>query len=54
MPNSRYMSEKQTREDLVDRQLRKVGWIKSYVKEEVNSVRSNFQRERVRAVCEPR
>lgn len=37
------MDEKQTREELIDKQLKAVGWLKSYVKEEVNSIRSNFK-----------
>ena len=38
------MNEKQTREQLIDKQLKSVGWLKSYIKEEVNSVRSDFRR----------
>lgn len=41
--SSSEMSEKQTREELIDKQLKKAGWLKTYVKEEVNSVRSNFK-----------
>lgn len=37
------MSEKQTREELIDRQLKHVGWTKTYTKGEVNSVKSNFK-----------
>src|SRR3989339_962645 len=37
------MDEKQTREQLIDKQLKSVGWLKSYIKEEVNSVRSKFK-----------
>jgi len=37
------MDEKQTREQLIDKQLRAVGWLKKYIKEEVNSVKSNFK-----------
>ena len=37
------MNEKQTRQELIDRQLRSVGWTKKYVKEEVNSVKSDFR-----------
>lgn len=36
------MSERKTRE-FIDKQLVKAGWIKRYVKDEVNSVRSNFK-----------
>ncbi len=36
------MDEKQTREQLIDKQLVTAGWLKKYVKDEVNSVRSNF------------
>lgn len=42
MKDKRKMSEKQTREH-IDKQLRDVGWLKKYVKDEVNSVRSNFK-----------
>jgi type I restriction enzyme R subunit len=38
------MNEKQTREQLIDKQLKAVGWLKSYIKEEVNSIKSNFKR----------
>src|SRR2546429_6531793 len=37
------MSEKQTRKELIDKQLRHVGWTSTYTKEEVNSVRSDFK-----------
>ena len=37
------MNEKQTREQLIDKQLESAGWIKKYIKEEVNSVRSDFR-----------
>ena len=37
------MNEKQTRENLIDKQLKAAGWVKKYVKEEVNSVRSDFR-----------
>ncbi|MCK5474493.1 MAG: restriction endonuclease subunit R, partial [Candidatus Aenigmarchaeota archaeon] len=40
------MDEKQTREQLIDKQLESAGWskrIKKYIKEEVNSVKSNFK-----------
>ncbi len=37
------MSEKQTRNELIDKQLRHVGWTSTYTKEEVNSVRSDFK-----------
>lgn len=43
MKDTNDMNERQTREHLIDKQLRNVGWIKSYVKEEVNSVRSDFK-----------
>ena len=36
------MNEKETRK-FIDKQLENVGWIKRYVKDEVNSVRSNFK-----------
>ncbi len=37
------MNEKQTRLELIDKQLKNVGWNKRYIKEEVNSVKSNFK-----------
>jgi type I restriction enzyme, R subunit len=37
------LSEKQTREQLIDEALRKTNWKKEYIKEEVNSVKSNFK-----------
>ena len=37
------MDEKQTREQLIDKQLKSAGWLKSYIKEEVNSIKSNFK-----------
>jgi type I restriction enzyme, R subunit len=42
MKDKRKMSEKQTRE-YIDKQLKNAGWLKKYVKDEVNSVRSNFK-----------
>lgn len=38
------MDEKQTREQLIDKQLKKVGWLKTYIKEEVNTLKSDFRR----------
>ncbi|MBU1976550.1 MAG: DEAD/DEAH box helicase family protein, partial [Nanoarchaeota archaeon] len=37
------MDEKTTREQLIDKQLRTADWLKKYIKEEVNSVKSNFK-----------
>ncbi len=37
-----YLNEKSTRQYLIDKQLKDVGWIQNYVKEEVNSVMSDF------------
>ena len=37
------MDEKQTREQLIDKQLKTAGWLKKYIKEEANSVRSKFK-----------
>ena len=37
------MDEQTTREQLIDKQLRTAGWIKKYIKEEVNSIKSNFK-----------
>ena len=37
------MNAKQTREQLIDNQLKTVGWLKNYIREEVNSVRSKFK-----------
>lgn len=36
-------NEHKTRKDLIDPALRKVGWLSKYIKEEVNSVKSNFK-----------
>ncbi|MCH8519867.1 MAG: DEAD/DEAH box helicase family protein [Nanoarchaeota archaeon] len=36
-------TEKQTREELIDKALRKSSWLHKYIKEEVNSVKSNFK-----------
>ncbi|MBI4739309.1 DEAD/DEAH box helicase family protein, partial [Candidatus Woesearchaeota archaeon] len=36
------MDEKQTREQLIDKQLVTAGWLKKYVKEEINTIKSNF------------
>ena len=35
---SKQLDEKSTREQLIDKQLRAAGWIKKYIKEEVNSI----------------
>ena len=37
------MDEKQIRAKLINKQLKTVGWLKKYVKEEVNSAKSNFK-----------
>ncbi len=37
------LSEKKTREQLIDKQLKERGWLKKYIKEEVNSVKSDFK-----------
>src|SRR2546428_2764606 len=42
MKDPSQMDEKQTREEMIDRQLRHVGWISRYLKLEVNSVKSDF------------
>jgi type I restriction enzyme R subunit len=36
------MNELQTRKELIDPFLRRMGWIDKYIKEEVNSVKSDF------------
>jgi type I restriction enzyme R subunit len=36
------ISENQTRKQLIDPLLAKMGWLNKYIKEEVNSVKSNF------------
>lgn len=36
-------TESQTREELIDTHLKKTGWLKKYIKEEVNSVKSDFK-----------
>jgi len=35
---SKQLDEKSTREQLINKQLRAAGWIKKYIKEEVNSI----------------
>jgi len=37
------LSEKETRQRIIDPQLADAGWLKRYVKEEVNSLKSNFK-----------
>ena len=37
------LSERETRKKVIDPQLKGVGWYKEYVKEEVNSLKSNFK-----------
>jgi len=37
------LSEKETREKIIDPILERVGWIKKYIKEEVNSLKSDFK-----------
>jgi len=39
MKNKNDPSEQETREQIIDKQLRNVGWIKKYVKDEVNSIK---------------
>jgi type I restriction enzyme, R subunit len=41
--NGKKISEAKTRELFIDKQLAKEGWLKKYIKDEVNSVRSNFK-----------
>ena len=36
-------TEYQTRKELIDPVLKKVGWMDRYIKEEVNSVKSDFK-----------
>ena len=38
------ITEKKTREEFIDKQLAKEGWIKKYIKDQVNSIRSNFDK----------
>ncbi|MFT4244542.1 MAG: DEAD/DEAH box helicase family protein [Candidatus Woesearchaeota archaeon] len=38
-----HFTEKQTREKLIDNSLKQAGWLSKYIKEEVNSVKSNFK-----------
>ncbi|MDP2766561.1 MAG: helicase-related protein, partial [Candidatus Methanoperedens sp.] len=40
--NSKSINELQTRKELIDPVLRKMGWIDKYIKQEVNSVKSDF------------
>lgn len=37
------LNEKQTRKRLIDTELKRVGWLEKYIKEEVNSVKSDFK-----------
>ena len=37
------MNERQTREELIDKQIGHVGWTKIYAKDEVNTIRSDFK-----------
>lgn len=37
------LSEAETRKKIIDPQLKEVGWLKAYVKDEVNSLKSNFK-----------
>ncbi len=41
--NIRSINENQTRKELIDPVLSKMGWLKKYIKEEVNSVKSDFK-----------
>ena len=36
-------TEKQTREEIIDKKLSQIGWFDKYIKREVNSVKSNFK-----------
>lgn len=36
------ISENETREQYIDTALKNVGWVKKYIKEEVNPVKSDF------------
>lgn len=42
MKDKSQMNEKETRE-FIDKQLKNVGWIKRYVKDEVNTIKSDFK-----------
>ena len=37
------LTEKQTREQKIDKTLEKIGWKKEYIKDEVNSIKSKFK-----------
>lgn len=39
----RLINENQTRKELIDPDLKKVGWLPKYIKEEVNSIKSDFK-----------
>lgn len=41
--DAKYISERRTRKTIIDPALEKVGWHWDYIKEEVNSVKSNFK-----------
>jgi len=38
------MNEFQTRKNLIDKQLERAKWLKQYIKEEINSVKSDFKK----------
>ncbi|MDG7000707.1 MAG: DEAD/DEAH box helicase family protein [Nitrososphaerota archaeon] len=40
--SARVMNESETRKQLIDKQLKRAGWLWTYVKEEVNSLKSDF------------
>ena len=42
MKNHSQMDEGETREEIIDKQLKHVGWTKNYIKTEVNTVKSDF------------
>ena len=37
------LSEAETRKKIIDPQLKEIGWLKAYVKDEINSLKSNFE-----------
>ncbi|RLG15680.1 MAG: restriction endonuclease subunit R [Candidatus Nanohalarchaeota archaeon] len=44
--NEKPITEYQTRKKYIDPDLKKVGWLKKYIKEEVNSVKSDFRQKK--------
>lgn len=50
LDDSEYLSELLTRKQYIDPQLEKAGWLKKYIKDEVNSVKSDFKNNNLKVV----